>query len=122
MERARQRPRFLDLWKIRMPATAWTSILHRASGVLMFLSIPFMAWLLQLSLRGDGLPAALASPLVRVALTMLAWALLHHLLAGLRFLCIDLEWGMDRAAASFSARLVSGLALLLALALAWRWW
>ena len=54
-------PVFLNLFRIRMPAGAVASIAHRISGVLLFLSLPLLAWLLDLSLQGgEGYERAIA--------------------------------------------------------------
>lgn len=112
------RPVFLDLWRIKLPATGIVSILHRISGVLMVLAIPAAAVLLHLALSGPkGFEAAagfLGNGLVRLALLVLAWSLLHHLFAGLRYLLLDLGIGLDRAVARQSAwtTILSALAVL----------
>lgn len=101
------RPVFLDLWRIKLPATGIVSILHRVSGVLMVLAIPAAAILLHLALSGpQGFEAAvgfLHNGLVRLALLVLAWALLHHLFAGVRYLLLDIGIGLERPAARRSA-------------------
>jgi succinate dehydrogenase / fumarate reductase cytochrome b subunit len=112
------RPVFLDLWRIKLPATGIVSILHRISGVLMVLAIPAAAILLHLALSGpEGFQAAagfLGNGLVRLALLVLAWSLLHHLFAGLRYLLLDLGIGLDRAVARQGAwtTILSALAVL----------
>lgn len=107
-----------------MPAGAITSIGHRISGVLLFLSLPFLVYLLQRSLQGpDGFAAAVhwvESGWIRAASVLLAWSLLHHLLAGIRFLLIDLGSGVDLPVARRTARVVNLAAGLLALA--WAGW
>lgn len=120
------RPRFLNLLRIRMPVGAITSIAHRLSGILLFLCIPLAAFLLELSLRGsDGFDQAaqlLGAPPLRLVLLILAWSLAHHLLAGVRFLLIDLEFGSSLPAARASALAVNLAAPLLALLMLWRFW
>lgn len=101
------RPVFLDLWRIKLPATGIVSILHRISGVLMVLAIPGAAILLHQALSGPQGFATAASFLsswpVRLALLVLAWGLLHHLFAGVRYLLLDLGLGLERDAARQSA-------------------
>jgi succinate dehydrogenase / fumarate reductase cytochrome b subunit len=103
----KQRPVFLELWRIRLPIPGVVSILHRISGVLMVLAIPVFAALWAQALSSPtGFEQALAltgSPLGKLALIVLGWALLHHLLAGLRYLALDLGWGLERPAARKSA-------------------
>lgn len=109
-----------------MPVGAVASIAHRLSGVLLFLCIPVAAFLLELSLRGpDGYARAaqlLATLPLRLLLLILAWAFAHHLLAGVRFLLIDLDIGVGKEAARASALAVNLAAPLLALLLLWRLW
>ena len=118
------RPVFLELWRIRLPIPGVVSILHRVSGVLMVLSIPAGALLFHQALSGpEGFAASaafLGHPLIRLALLVLLWGLLHHLFAGIRYLVLDLGIGLDKASARQSAwtALAAGIvATLLVLAL-----
>jgi succinate dehydrogenase / fumarate reductase cytochrome b subunit len=120
MQNQRSAPVFLDLFRIRFPVGAVTSIAHRLSGLLLFLSFPLLVYWLDLSLRD---PAGYASAVewlhcgwVRLLSVVITWSLLHHLLAGVRFLLIDIGVGVERTAARRSAWAVNGLALLLVLA------
>jgi succinate dehydrogenase / fumarate reductase cytochrome b subunit len=120
MRTTENRPRFLNLLQIRMPIGAVASIAHRVSGVLLFLILPAAVFLLELSVRGpegfDQARAILRAPLAQLLGLVLAWALLHHLLAGIRFLLLDLEIGIERRQARWSAWLVNlGAPLLLLL-------
>lgn len=112
-----KRPVFLELWRIKLPAMGLASILHRVSGVLMVLSIPLFAHLFHQSLAGpDGFASAaatLTSWPMRLFLLVLGWSLLHHLLAGVRFLALDLGLGVERETARRSAQLVIGAAVAL---------
>jgi succinate dehydrogenase / fumarate reductase cytochrome b subunit len=102
-----QRPRFLDLARIRFPVGAVCSIGHRVSGVALALAAPFLAHLFARSLAGqDGYAeaAGLLAPLpVRAALVLAAWAFAHHVLAGLRHLLMDVGVGSTLGAARASA-------------------
>lgn len=101
------RPVFLDLWRIKLPPMGIVSILHRISGILLVLAVPVAALLLHEALSGpEGFAASagfLAAWPIRLALLVLAWSLLHHLFAGVRFLLIDLGFGLERVAARQSA-------------------
>ncbi len=125
MEQDVHRLKYRELPGIRFPVPAVTSILHRLAGVVLFLAIPFLAWLFRLSLAGpDGFARAqawLQGPLHGLLLFAAAWALLHHLLAGLRFLAIDLGLGVARQPARRTAWLVNVVAPLLALLVAGVW-
>lgn len=94
------RPIYLNLLQIRLPVPGFMSILHRVSGALLTLSIPFVIYVLDLSLRGpEGYAKAhvlLAGWPAKVVLLGLLWALLHHLLAGIRYLLLDVDVGIDR--------------------------
>jgi succinate dehydrogenase / fumarate reductase cytochrome b subunit len=114
------RPVFLDLWRIKLPATGIVSILHRVSGVLMVLSIPVAAILFQQALSGPEGFATAAAVLgtwpARLVLLLLTWSLTHHLFAGIRHLLLDLGIGLDRDAARQSAwtTLIAGVVAALA--------
>ncbi len=88
-----------------------TSIAHRISGVLLMLAIPFMVYLLDLSLQdADGFRQAsawLQAGWLKPLFTLIAWSLFHHLLSGIRFLLIDTGIGVSLARARLSAWLVN---------------
>jgi len=119
-------PKYLNLFEIRLPVPALVSILHRVSGLALFLFLPYLLWLLQASLSSlesfERYRAVLTHRIAKLTLIALLWAFLHHLLAGLRFLALDLHWGTELAAARTSSRLVliGALALTLVLGL-WLW-
>jgi succinate dehydrogenase / fumarate reductase cytochrome b subunit len=117
MDRFKPAPKFLNLLQIKLPPGGIASIAHRISGVLMFFSIPLVAWLFGLSLQNEQnyqvVLAYLQSLPVRLLSVVLVWSLSHHLLAGLRHLLLDIEIGMDRRQARFSAWLVNLGGLLL---------
>ncbi len=117
MDRFKPAPKFLNLLQIKLPPGGIASIAHRISGVLMFFSIPLVAWLFGLSLQNEQTYqmalAYLHSLPVRLLSVVLVWSLVHHLLAGLRHLLLDIEIGIDRHQARFSAWLVNLGGLLL---------
>lgn len=121
----KNRPVFLDLRRIRLPVVAVLSIAHRITGVAMCFAIPFVIYVLGLSLRdAQGYEQALAildSPIIRVLAVFLSWALSHHFLAGIRFLLIDMEIGVEPDAARRSARLVNAAGLIVPVLLAVVW-
>lgn len=123
MPNSSSRPRFLNLLQIRMPVGAVASIAHRASGLLLFLCIPLAVFLLDLSLQGpEGFARAaklLASPLLCLIQLVIAWSLAHHVLAGIRFLLIDVHIGLHRPQARASAWAVNLAAPLIAVVLLW---
>jgi len=126
MNNNKQRPVFLNLIKIRLPVTGVVSILHRITGILMALSIPLLIYLFDLSLRSpQGFAEAqqlLQTPLLKLILTGGAWALGHHLIAGVRFLLIDLDIGVEKLRARQTAWLTqvsTVLILLIAIMVIW---
>ena len=120
------RPVFLNLLKIRLPIPGVVSILHRVSGVLLILFIPFSIYWLERVLSGpagsEALSAFLWQPLGFLLGLLFLWSLLHHLLAGIRFLLIDLDIGITAASARKTAWAAILAALLLAVLLVIRWW
>lgn len=123
----RSPPVYLDLLAIRQPLPAIVSILHRASGAILFLAgIPLALWALEASLGSPEAYASFASivshPLGKLVALVLLWATLHHLFAGLRHLLLDMHVGIDLPAARRSSAIVFVLALLLTLAIAIRLW
>ncbi|HYL25283.1 MAG TPA: succinate dehydrogenase, cytochrome b556 subunit [Burkholderiales bacterium] len=128
----RPRPKYLNLpailFEIRLPMPAWVSILHRISGTLLF--FPFAAWLLYLldtSLASeDGFARVkdhyLQLPVVKLGVIVFIWAYAHHFCAGIRFLLLDLNQGIELAPARRSAIAVVVVSLLLTAYFAWRIW
>ncbi|MGH8801623.1 MAG: succinate dehydrogenase, cytochrome b556 subunit [Casimicrobiaceae bacterium] len=124
---AKPRPIYLNLIAIRQPVPAIVSILHRVSGVLLFLvGIPLLLWFGQASLaspeRYAAVYAALTSWFGKVVLLALAWSGFHHVLAGIRHLLLDIHLGLDLAPARTSAAATLIVALILTLACAVRLW
>lgn len=105
-----KRPVFLQLTKIHFPVAAIVSILHRFSGVLLSLLIPVFIYLFGLSLRDEQsyfqVLHLLHSVPGKLITGFLIWVLSHHFFAGLRFLLIDLDVGIVKAAAARGAWLV----------------
>lgn len=94
------RPIYLDLLRIRQPLPAIVSFLHRLSGAFLFLCIPLLLIVFESSLMGpDSFAATLGNPLIKFALFSLLAAYFYHFFAGLRFLLLDLGWGVALAQA-----------------------
>ncbi len=117
------RPVFLNLLQIRLPIAGITSIAHRAAGVLLFLMIPFVVAMLSLALSGEAgfqqMQLYWQQPLLRLMAFLGLWALLHHFLAGIRYLLIDVHIGVQAPHYRQSAWLVLLMAPVLALLLLW---
>lgn len=114
---SRRRPKFLNLAEIRLPLAGFASILHRVSGAGLFLMLPLLVWLLQLSLASpesfETLKAVTGNPLVKLILLGLLWAFLHHFCMGIRILLIDIHVGVEKAASRKSAMAVLAVSLAL---------
>ena len=119
------RPKFLNLFIIRLPITGIASINHRLSGLILFLAIPVSLYLFQLSLSSnEGFTEALAylsSPWIKLTFVLLIWSFVHHLLAGFRFLLIDQSIGISLSAARKTAWFVVFAAVIITLILCGIW-
>ena len=115
-----QRPKNLDLLRFRLPAVGYASIAHRVSGVLMFFAIPLCIYLLQRSLAGpegyQEVASMMDGVLFRLVIVALVWALVHHLCAGIRYLLLDIDVGIEKLAARQSAVVVLVIGAVAALA------
>jgi succinate dehydrogenase / fumarate reductase cytochrome b subunit len=109
----KQRPKNLNLLTIKFPITAIVSILHRISGMILFLLIPLMLWGLEYSLGSqenfEYLRSTLAQPIPKVILWLCLAAFLYHFTAGIRHLLMDYDVGIQLK----SSRLMSVLTLVI---------
>lgn len=120
---------FKDLTTYRMTAGAWLSILHRASGAMMFLLLPFVIWLFDKSLSSEFSFAKFKAAFnvgigfapawfIKLIVLGLIWAYLHHLTAGIRHLWMDVSHrAVTKVAAKKSAALAFAISLPLTAAL-----
>jgi len=137
-ELAKQRPKrpefrninaLSDLPTYRLPPAGWVSILHRISGFIMFLLMPFIIWMFDTSISSEisfekfkgafnigmlGLPGFIW----KLAALALIWAYLHHFIAGLRHLWMDVshaavskEFGKSSAIVTLAASIALTLVL-----------
>ncbi len=107
-EIAKKRPEFrninafTDLTTYRMTAAAWTSILHRASGAVMFLLLPLVIWFFDTSVSSEisfaRFSGAFSSGLgfapgwlIKLVSLGLIWGYLHHMFAGIRHVIMDID-------------------------------
>jgi succinate dehydrogenase / fumarate reductase cytochrome b subunit len=101
----------------KQPPSALVSILHRISGLGLFLFLPFLLYLFQESLRSEisfaHFKGVFEHPFVKIILLGLSWAYLHHFCAGIRHLFMDSHMALDKLASQKTARwvLVVSLAL-----------
>jgi succinate dehydrogenase / fumarate reductase cytochrome b subunit len=105
-----KRPVYLNLLKIRLPLTGMVSFAHRITGVILFLSLPFVVYILDLSIESEAsfqhAQQILNQPLMMLVQVLLLWSIAHHFFAGIRFLLIDAEIGVEKSQARFGAWLV----------------
>jgi succinate dehydrogenase / fumarate reductase, cytochrome b subunit len=134
-EIVKQRPgtmRLVDAVKYRLPLAAFVSILHRASGALMFVLLPLVIWLFDTSVTsevsfevfksafGSGAGSGIGfvpGLLVKVVALALIWSFLHHFIAGVRHLWMDMTHSVSKQQGHSSAVLTMALSLLLTAAL-----
>jgi len=108
----------------RLPPAGMVSIGHRISGVLMFLLLPFVVWLFDVSLTSEisyeRFAAAYSAGLgflpgwfIKLVTLGLIWAYLHHFIAGLRHLWMDATHAVTKEFGHLSALVTLGASLLL---------
>jgi len=123
---AKSRPKHLNLFQIKLPVPGVVSILHRISGIGLFLMLPFLLFLLQASLQSPDsyihFRAWMSFVLVKLVLLGLLWAFLHHFCAGIRYLFLDVHVGTELATARASSFAVLGVSLVLTVVFGvWLW-
>ena len=123
-----QRPEFRnihalkDLPSYRLPPAGWVSILHRVSGALMFLLLPFIIWMFDTSLTSEYSYARFSTAFsvglgfvpgwfIKLVALALIWAYLHHLIAGLRHLWMDATHAVSKEFGRNSAIVTLALSL-----------
>ena len=118
----KQRPEFrnihvTELMNYRQPLAAVVSILHRISGFIMFLALPLVLYMLQMSILSEDTFkhfAGIAShPLSKLIILGLAWSYYQHFAAGVRHLFMDLHIGIDKDSARNSSTAVLAVSLFL---------
>lgn len=123
----RKRPKYLDLMEIKQPLPAVVSLLHRVSGALLFFpGIPLLLCSLDMMLSSPEdhaqFQSLLASPLLKLVLTLSLWFFLHHLCAGIRFLALDLHYGSSLEQARSSSKIVLAMGIILTLLISVLMW
>ncbi len=114
------RPKFRNinfplLLTYRLPLPGVVSIMHRISGAALFLMLPLLLWLFDLSLMSEisfaRLRGITANFFFKLLLVFLIWGFVHHLVAGIRYLLLDLHVGIDLKSARASAMAVYAISL-----------
>ena len=107
-----------QLANYRLPLAGFLSILHRVSGALMFLLLPFVLYLLEQSLTSEisfeYFKGITSGWFVKLVILALSWGYLHHFCAGIRHLMMDNNIGVDKDSARKSAVVVFSISLPLA--------
>ena len=105
-----KRPVYLNLLKIRLPLMGIVSFAHRITGVILFLALPFAVYLLDLSIASPEsfheAQLILDQPVMILLQILLLWSIAHHFFAGIRFLLIDADIGVEKSQAHLGAWLV----------------
>ena len=121
------RPKYYDLNLAHLPPPGLVSILHRISGFALF--FPILPLLLCLLAEVLGTPQGyehwrefFSRPLVKLATLGVIWCYAHHFWAGLRYLALDLHWGIAKPAARASATAVLVLGVVTTVIVGWRLW
>lgn len=117
---SRPRPIYLNLFQIRLPVPGLVSILHRMSGAVLFLLLPLLLVLFELSLESAQtfarFKAVSSHWAIKLIVIGVVWAYLHHLCAGIRHLALDLDYGTELATARASSWAVLAISAVLTLA------
>ena len=123
----KQRPKYYDLNLAHLPPPGLVSIFHRISGLALFFPIlPALLFVLDEVLgsqRGyDDWREFISRPLVKLVMLGVIWLYAHHFWAGLRYLALDLHWGIAKAPARASAIAVLVLGVVTTMLAGWRLW
>ncbi|MEN9887731.1 MAG: hypothetical protein RL758_2309 [Pseudomonadota bacterium] len=111
-----------DLPSYRLPAAGWVSILHRVSGALMFVLMPFIIWMFDKSVTSEFSFAKFTDVFANGALGLpgffwklvalsIIWAYLHHFIAGMRHLYMDTCHAVSKEFGKSSAIVTLALSL-----------
>jgi succinate dehydrogenase / fumarate reductase cytochrome b subunit len=84
----------------RLPWAGKVSILHRISGLMLFIALPFLLYIFELSISSEISFAKfqdfIQSPIIKLIILALSWGYLHHFCAGIRFLLLDMHKGIEK--------------------------
>jgi len=120
------RPKNLNLFAIKWPLAAITSIAHRISGIFIFIGVAILLYLLEVSLESaagfDFVLELLAKPLVKLLVWAIVAGLLYHLIAGIKHLLMDFGIGESKQGSLRGAQLTILFAVIaIAVAGVWIW-
>jgi succinate dehydrogenase / fumarate reductase cytochrome b subunit len=123
--------RLIEASQYKLPPAAVVSILHRLSGIVMFVLMPFIIWMFDTSLTSEitydqftsvfvGGVGFLPGWFFKLVVLGLIWAYLHHFIAGLRHLWMDATHAVSKEFGRTSALVTLGLSIVLTLALGFK--
>lgn len=122
----KKRPVFYNLSPLNLPLPGLVSIFHRVSGAALFVALYWILCAFDASLSTqrefDVTQAWLSGPLMKLVLLGLAWAYLHHFCAGIRYLILDMDKGVDLPTARKSSAAVFVVSLALTLMVGAKLW
>jgi len=123
---SKKRPVNLDIGTIHLPVTAYVSILHRVSGVVLFGAVGLFLWILDSSLSSEesfnSIKVFMSTLTVQIIIWLSLAALIYHLVAGLRHLVMDYGFGETLSGGILGAKLVLVLSVILMLMAGfWLW-
>ncbi len=120
--------RLVDALQYRLPLAGVVSILHRASGGIMFVLLPLVIWFFDTSVTSEVSYESFTSAfgagigfvpgwIVKLLALALIWSYLHHVIAGVRHLWMDATHSVTKEQGRSSAVVTLGLSLVLTVAL-----
>ena len=123
--------RLIEATQYKLPPAGWVSILHRVSGIVMFLLLPFVLWMFDTTLTSEitysqftavfmGGVGFIPAWLIKIVTLGLIWAYLHHFIAGLRHLLMDVTHSVTKEFGRISAQVTLGLSIVLTLVLGFK--
>jgi succinate dehydrogenase / fumarate reductase cytochrome b subunit len=121
-----KRPVNLDIGTFKLPITAYASIAHRISGVVLLLGVAVLLWMLDLSLSSaagfEELKSTLQSPVCKAIIWFVLVGLGYHMIAGVRHLFMDLGFGETLEGGALGAKVVIVLSVVYAIVMGvWLW-
>ena len=122
----KKRPVNLDIATIKLPITAYVSILHRVSGVFLFAGVAVLLWMLDASLDSqegfNSIGELAASPVCQFVLWVVLAGLAYHMVLGIRHLIMDFGIGESLKGGQAGAKIALAIAIvLIVLAGVWVW-
>lgn len=113
----------VNLMRYRLPLSGKVSIMHRISGLILFMSLPLVFYLFELSVTSNNnfyaMKQFFSLPIIKLIVLGISWAYFFHFCAGCRFLLLDIHWLLDKDSArrSSAAVLIISTAITLGIAL-----